>query len=205
MNTDQISTPKNLRGRPKTLNCKETVEIAMQEYWLDENNNISLNEICKRAKVSKPGIYREFGNEDGLIEAVLLKYEEDVTSNLLSILTKEETLKEKIEALAIYITTNENEINPAKGCLLVKMQNSKLNMGPKSQAQIHSMQKNLLMAYEKCIKKAKAKDQFKANISDELAAEYFNSQINNAALLIIQGHEKKKVKNILTLSLSVFI
>ena len=205
MNTDKTSTPKTGRGRPKTLNCKETVEIAMQEYWLDENNNISLNEICKRAKVSKPGIYREFGNEDGLIEAVLLKYEKDVTSNLLNILEKEETFKEKIESLGIYITSNKDEINPTKGCLLVKLQHSKLNMGPKSQKQICSMQKNLLVAYENYIKKAKAKGQIKSTISDELAAEYFNSQINNAALLIIQGHEKKKVKSILTLSLSIFI
>ena len=109
MNTDKTSTTKNVRGRPKTLNCKETIEIAMQEYWLDENNNISLNEICKRAKVSKPGIYREFGNEDRLIEAVLIKYEKDVISNLLNMLTKEEPLKEKIEALAVYITLNQKD------------------------------------------------------------------------------------------------
>lgn len=205
MNTDKISTPKSVRGRPKTLNCKETIGIAMQEYWLDENNNISLNEICKRAKVSKPGIYREFGNEDGLIEAVLLKYEEDVTSNLLDILTKDEDFKEKIESIAIYITSNKKDIHPAKGCLLVKLHNSKVKMGPKSQKQIQSMQRNLLEAYERCIQKAKEKGQFKVDISNEFAAEYFNSQINNAALLIIQGHEDKKVKDILTLSLSVFI
>jgi len=205
MSTDKTSTPKTGRGRPKTLNCKETIEIAMQEYWLDENNNISLNEICKRAKVSKPGIYREFGNEDGLIEAVLLKYEKEVTSNLLNILDKEETFKEKIETLSTYITSNKDEIHPTKGCLLVKLQNSKLNMGPKSQKQIRIMQKNLLVAYENYIKKAKAKGHIKSTISDELAAEYFNAQINNAALLIIQGHEKKKVKSLLTLSLSIFI
>ena len=205
MNTDKTSTTKNVRGRPKTLNCKETIEIAMQEYQLDENNNISLNEICKRAKVSKPGIYREFGNEDGLMEAVLIKYEKDVISNLLNMLTKEEPLKEKIEALAVYITLNQKDENSAKGCLLVKLQNSKLNIGPKSQQQMKSMQNNLLHAYEICIRQAKEKGQFKVNMSDEFAAEYFNSQINNAALLVTQGYEGKKVKAILTLSLSVFI
>jgi len=204
MNTDKTSTPKSV-GRPKTLNCKETIDIAMQEYWLDENNNISLNEICKRAKVSKPGIYREFGNEDGLIEAVLSKYEQDVTSNLLNILTQEEDFKEKIERIASYITSNKEDVHSVKGCLLVKFKNKKMEMGPKAQKQICSMQNNLLQAYEKCIQKAKDKGQFKATISNEAAAEYFDAQINNAALLIIQGHETKKVKDILTLSLSVFV
>lgn len=205
MNTDKTSSPKSGRGRPKTLNCDETIDIAMQEYWLDETNSISLNEICKRAKVSKPGIYREFGNEDGLMEAVLLKYEKDFTSHLLSILNKEEELKDKIEKIALYITSNTQDTHSTKGCLLVKLQSTKVKMGPKSQNQIRSMQNNLLEAYKKCIQKAKIKGQFKANISDELAAQYFNAQIINADLLIIQGQDEKQARDILILSLSVFL
>ena len=55
------------------------------------------------------------------------------------------------------------------------------------------------------LKKQKKKGEFKLDISNKFAAEYFNSQINNADLLILQGYEDKKVKDILTLSLSVFI
>ena len=202
MTTEQTSTLKSARGRPKTLNCEETINIAMQEYWLDENNDISLNEICKRAKVSKPGIYREFGNEDGLMEAVLLKYENDVTSKLLNILNTKETLAVKIEKIADYMTLTTKDVS---GCLLVKIKNAKVKKGPKSQKQICAMQDNLLEAYEQCIKNAIADGQFKSDISTKLASEYFNAQVNNAALLILEGKENKKVRDILILSLSIFI
>jgi len=202
MNTDKTSTQKKVRGRPKTLNCEETIDIAMQEYWLDENNDISLNEICKRAKVSKPGIYREFGNEDGLMEAVLRKYENDVTSKLLNILATKETLAVKIEKIADYMTLTTKDV---RGCLLVKIKNTKVKKGPKSQKQICAMQDNLIEAYKKCIENAIVEGQFKSDISTKLAAEYFNAQVNNAALLILEGKENKKVRDILILSLSVFI
>jgi len=205
MKVDTAELSSKQRGRPKTLNCNDLIDIAMKEYWLDETNSISLNEICKRAKVSKPGIYREFGNEDGLIEAILLKYEKEVTSQFLGILEKEEELSAKIQTLAFHITSNTEDKHSKKGCLLVKIQNSKANIGQKTQKQISCMQTTLLQAYERCIHQAKEKGQFKADISNKLAAEYFNAQINHATLLFEQGYEDKKVRDILILSLSIFI
>ena len=43
----------------------------MDSYWRDGVENVSLNELCRRAEVSKPGVYREFGGEEGLLDAVL--------------------------------------------------------------------------------------------------------------------------------------
>ena len=203
MNINETTTRKSVRGRPKTLDCKETVDIAMLEYWLDEKNSISLNEICRRVKVSKPGIYREFGNEDGLLEAVLLKYEKDVSSGLLQILTLNESFKQILEKIVIYVTSKKEDKKAAKGCLLVKLQDSKINMGPKTQKQILSMQNKFLQAYKECILNAKEKGQLKTNITTELAVDYLNTQINNAALLLMQGKEEKQVKEILTLSFSI--
>ena len=42
----------------------------MQTYWQEGVDSVSVNEICKKAEVSKPGLYREFNNEEGLIIAV---------------------------------------------------------------------------------------------------------------------------------------
>ncbi|PHR69332.1 MAG: hypothetical protein COA66_15145 [Arcobacter sp.] len=200
---NETTTGKSVRGRPKTLDCKETVDIAMLEYWLDEKNSISLNEICRRVNVSKPGIYREFGNEDGLLEAVLLKYEKDISTGLLQILALDESFKQILEKIVIYVTSKKEDKKAAKGCLLVKLQDSKINMGPKTKKQILSMQNKFLQAYEECILNAKEKGQLKTNITTELAVDYLNTQINNAALLLMQGKEEKKVKEILTLSFSI--
>jgi hypothetical protein len=62
---------KRGRGRPQTLDRQRTVEVAMTSFWCDGVRDVSMNEICRRANVSKPGVYLEFGNEDGLTEAAV--------------------------------------------------------------------------------------------------------------------------------------
>ena len=68
------SPHKPARGRPKTFDRDRTLDVAMESYWREGPGGISLNEVCRRAQVSKPGLYREFGNEDGLLDAVLTRW-----------------------------------------------------------------------------------------------------------------------------------
>ena len=62
------------RGRPKTFDRAHTLEVAVDSYWRDGIDAVSVNEICRRAGVAKPGVYREFGDEDDLMDAVLTEY-----------------------------------------------------------------------------------------------------------------------------------
>ena len=62
---------KNPVGRPKTLDREKLINIAYQEYWCFGINNVSLSKIANLAAVSRPGIYKEFTDEDGLKSEVL--------------------------------------------------------------------------------------------------------------------------------------
>ena len=69
------------RGRPKTLNLDELIDVAMITYWSEGPANVSINQICNKAKISKPGLYRELGGEDGLMESVLERRMEIIRPN----------------------------------------------------------------------------------------------------------------------------
>lgn len=68
------STGTRRRGRPKTFDRDPMIDVAMECYWREGTDGVSLNELYRRADVSKPGVYREFGGEDGLMAAVLEHY-----------------------------------------------------------------------------------------------------------------------------------
>ena len=80
---------KRGRGRPKTLDRQRIVDAAMQVYWREGLHALSLNALCRRIEISKPGLYREFGGEDGLMEAVLERYRELVVVPLLGLMAAE--------------------------------------------------------------------------------------------------------------------
>ena len=74
---------KNPVGRPKTLDRSLLVDIAFYEYWLHGINNVPLSKIANLAKVSRPGIYKEFGDEDGLKYEVIIKYTDILKTDVL--------------------------------------------------------------------------------------------------------------------------
>ena len=53
---------------------KSLINIAFEEYWLKGFNNVTLSSIANIAKISRPGIYKEFKDEDGLKCEALKKY-----------------------------------------------------------------------------------------------------------------------------------
>ena len=200
MNSNSTKAP---RGRPKTLNRNHILDVAMQAYWQEGIDDISLNEICRKAKVSKPGLYREFGNEDGLMKAALLVYWQKVLTPMLQIVNTDASFGETLDSLVSFATTvNENQDVP-KGCLLVKMRESRMRTGEATREQIDSIHGQILTAYEEWVEDSKAKGEFSADMSPQFAATYIDAQLSNALAQIARGEQSNTVRAILTMAFSV--
>lgn len=90
---------KSISWSSQKFDRNHVLEIAQQSYWKLGINQVSINELCKLANVSKPSIYREFGGEDGLMCAVLEHYESTVLSPMLDLLSKEAPFNEVLRIL----------------------------------------------------------------------------------------------------------
>ena len=191
------------KGRPKTLNLDELIDVAMITYWSEGPANVSINQICNKAKISKPGLYRELGGEDGLMESVLIAYQKKITIPILEIFKLDKKFDDTLNSIISFITDTDNNQNKPKGCLLAKLRQSQNKFGPKTQQQINLIKKQVLMSYKTWVEQSKLKNEFPSSISSQLAANYLDAQLNNALSQIANGEERSKVKEILTLSLSV--
>ncbi|MDC0093895.1 TetR/AcrR family transcriptional regulator [Alphaproteobacteria bacterium] len=191
------------RGRPKTLNLDELIDVAMITYWSEGPANVSINQICNKAKISKPGLYRELGGEDGLMESVLIAYKKKITIPILEMFKLDKKFDNTLNSLISFITEIDDNQKKPKGCLLEKLRQSKNKFGPKTQRQINLIRKKVLLCYKKWVEQSKIKNEFPSSISSELAANYLDTQLNNALSEIANGVDRGKVKEILTLSLSV--
>ena len=191
------------KGRPKTLNLDKLIDVAMITYWSEGPANVSINQICNKAKISKPGLYRELGGEDGLMESVLIAYQKKITIPILEIFKLDKKFDDTLNSIISFITDTDNNQNKPKGCLLAKLRQSQNKFGPKTQQQINLIKKQVLVSYKTWVEQSKLKNEFPSSISSQLAANYLDAQLNNALSQIANGEERSKVKEILTLSLSV--
>ena len=192
------------KGRPKTIDLERIKNVAMINYWSDGPTNVSLNEICFKAKISKPGLYREFGGEDGLMKSVLLLYKNTLIQQILDLLKLEKTFDETLDLLIAFVVGNKDEEHIKKGCLLAKFRQSREKFGEKTQEQIDIILRERYLNFELWIKKAKSKGEFDLPLSSKFVARYIISQLDYAVSGLANGEKNNNIKDVLTLSLSVF-
>lgn len=181
----------------------------MQAYWSEDVAAISLNEICRRAEVSKPGLYREFGNEDGLMKAVLVAYQEQVLAPVYEMIAAGAPFRETVDNLVSIMTRSGNAPLPGDGqalpdgCLLVKMRESYRYLGEATREEVDRAREEALTVYEAWVERAKAAGEFNGELSSRFAAIYIDAQLSNALSLLARGEPNDEVKNILTVAFSV--
>lgn len=198
-----LDSGKMPRGRPKTINRDHILNVAMQAYWQKGIYDVSINEICKKAKISKPGLYREFGNEDGLMKAVLIKYNEKVSAPLRQALTANMTFRQILDNIVSTLASANSDKDAPRGCLKVKMSESPTHMGETTRQQIKLMQQQTLVAYENLVIRSKSRGEFSIDMSVQFAAIYIDAQISNALSRLARGEQSNTVGAILKVAFSM--
>lgn len=182
---------KRGRGRPQTLDRQRTVEIAMSSYWCDGVRNVSMNEICRRADVSKPGVYREFGSEDGLMEAAVEHYRATVIGPLLELLRSDRPFPEVLQHLMHFMTEPAGR---PPGCLLAKFRSAPGRLGPVTAASVDAVTDELRDAYERWFRQAQARGEVDTEISPDLATHFIDTQFTTVLLQMALGAEPRLVR-----------
>jgi TetR/AcrR family transcriptional regulator, copper-responsive repressor len=170
---------KRGRGRPQTLDRQRTVEVAMTSFWCDGVRDVSMNEICRRANVSKPGVYREFGSEDGLTEAAVELYRATVVASVLEVLAIDKPFAEALDGILRFMT--EPSGKPA-GCLVAELRSAPGGLGPATAAKVSAVAEEMRQAYEQWFRRAQARGEVDGTVSPALAAHFIDTQLTSVLL-----------------------
>lgn len=191
-----------VRGRPKTFNNSEVINYAMYNYWGKGVNKVSINEICRKCKVSKPSLYREFGGEDGLMKETVLLYKRKIVEPLLKVLENRNTFRASLYKIISIFTRSQNKNDIPKGCLLVKLNESSSDVGKETRNAINQTKQHMIKSFENWIDISKDKGEISKKIPSKLAASYIDVQFDNALSMLIKNKDKNTVKKFLLLALS---
>lgn len=151
----------------------------MTSLWCDGVRDVSLNEICRRANVSKPGVYREFGSEDGLTEAAVELYRETVVASVLELLTLDNPFSAVLDSILRW--TTEPSGKPL-GCLVAELRIAPGALGPVTAAKVSAVAEEMRQAYEQWFRRAQARGEVDGRVSPALAAHFIDTQLTSVLL-----------------------
>lgn len=189
------------RGRPRKSTPDQMVSIAMEAYWQNDPADVSINAICHMAEISKPSLYRAFGNEDGLMRAALDVYADRVLSDVLAIVNAGQDLPTTLEALVRFAVSDPRM---ETGCLFFKMRAGKHRLGPETRALIEELEEAALAAYAAMLQAARDDGAWSGNVPVDAAAQYLNEQVGLAITQRGSGADRDRIEHMLRLALSVF-
>ena len=187
-------------GRPRTFDRERVIETAVESYWRDGIEGVSLNEICRRAGVSKPGVYREFGGEDGLMDAALEYYAATVLAPNFERAAHDRPLRDVLADM-VDVMTDTDRSGPA-GCLLAKMQQSPERLGPAVRTRVDALRAGARGAYADLVDQAKQRGEVPTSVSTAVAAVLIDIQCTTLLVLMAHGEDPEMLRAQATLALA---
>ncbi len=206
-------------GRPKTLDREILIDIALREYWLYGINNVSLSKIAKLAEISRPGIYKEFGDEDGLKYEVLKKYTNVLTNEVIPIYYTSEDIKTMYYHIystlglnvdrryfsGISKSKNIKIPNKATGCLFEKTKIEIYKLNNKTKKLIVDFEKTRNKAFCNYIKRMQKTSQINSSIKLDEVCDYFSCQLSLTQILERNGKNKEDIKSLIDTALLAIV
>ena len=188
------------RGRPATFPTDHVISLAMDAYWRGGADRPSLNEICRRAGVSKPGLYRVFGGEDRLMEAALDRYAETVLAANFAGVDPSAPLHDTLRALVTGWTDPQRPGPP--GCLLAELQHAD-GLGPSVTKRIATLRQQARSAYGELIDGAKARGEVRGDVATDVAAAMIDIECNAVLVRMAAGEDPELLRAQALLAFSV--
>ena len=173
------SSVVNKKGRPKTFNKDRASKIAMETYWKEGLENVSLNEMCRKIGESKPSVYREYGGEEGLQLAALELYYKHRVEPVGQILFATEDIITNIKSTFNFLINDhfgEEEMGAACMYNIISLYPSK-NLSVICKNFIEKKDKESISFLKDGLKRALDKEELKKGINVDTYSAYIINQL----------------------------
>ena len=193
-------TNVKMRGRPRKATREDLSFRAMEIYCHQGLSRISFNEICRQLDIAKPSVYRNFGNEDGLIASALKLYVSEITQKLNEIIKTDENFMIQLERLQDFFLDISLRYN--QGCLLLQAWRIQGDLGKQIIEFLKSTTQKLVKIFELWIKSALIKKEVSKAVKPNIGAYLVLSCIGFCQTAISSGMSTEHTREVMSLSLS---
>ena len=184
-------------GRPVSFDRTSTIEAATNLYWQSGVAATSFNEVSRALGVSKPTLYRYFGDEDGLVSAAIEHYVSHRTlyADLLGATGDIRTdLNAWFDKQIDYLYEKHADASMPTGCLLMECVQLGNAIGEKSRATVHQAVQGIFDMFEERLKAAEAAGQLRPGIDLNAAVRLVAGQTIIAKNVVLIGEPKENLK-----------
>jgi TetR/AcrR family transcriptional regulator, repressor for divergent bdcA len=108
------------RGRPRTFDPAQAVEIAQRLFHAHGYDNVGVVRLAKEIGIEQPSLYSAFGNKLGLFEAVVERYAASEGAFIASAFAESDTVLDGVHDMLRAAADLYSQVDSPSGCLIME-------------------------------------------------------------------------------------
>jgi AcrR family transcriptional regulator len=111
------SLSKRARGRPQAFDPDEALDRAVDMFWANNYVGVDVDQIARAVNVTKPALYREFGDKATLLLKAVERYAKNYGAPMMEAFLAEPNIRKAV-ANFCEATINTATTEPRLGCMM---------------------------------------------------------------------------------------
>jgi len=185
-----------VRGRPRTFDTEQTLDLAMATFWQHGYQVTSLDDLTEVMGITRPSLYAAFGDKEILFLKAIDRYREKFASYAGNVLKEEADAKSAMTEMLNRIADQLTNTSLPRGCLVA---NSTLECNRQSDAIDRKLVECLAVAeaaiYNR-LRQAQVEGNLPAQADPRSLAQFYNGVIQGMAVLAKAQADPVMIRNI---------
>ena len=111
------SPSKRTTGRPQAFNPDQALDRAVEMFWANNYEGVDVDRIARAVNVTKPALYREFGDKSTLLLRAVERYAENYGAPMIEAFLAEPDIRKAVMKFC-EATVNTATNEPRIGCMM---------------------------------------------------------------------------------------
>ena len=131
-----VENAKRLPGRPREFDPNEALDRAVEMFWADGFDGVDVERIARAVGMTKPSLYRAFGDKSSLFLRALQRYGQTVGAAPIAAFNAQPVVADAVQALLeASVNAGTSDEHP-KGCLMACVATAHAETSPDIRAAI---------------------------------------------------------------------
>lgn len=163
-------------GRRKTYDRDDVARQAMELFWTHGFQGTSAKMLSDEIGINPFSIFSEFGSKQGLFEAAVSIYLDEVRTIFSRMNAPDVLLQDMRELFRFYEGFNQGAMG-GRGCLMTNVATERSPQEPTSQVAVDTYVGILSAGFENCLRRAKKRGELRDDVLVLDEARHFTSTV----------------------------
>ena len=154
-------------GRAKTYDRDEVARKAMELFWLHGFHETSTQALVDYIKINRYSLFAEFGTKQGLFEAALAIYENEIVQWYFGALEAPDAGLDELIAVIEFFGSSACTPGTERGCLICNSATERAAHDPASRSVVESYVNRISGAISRALENAKALGDVRGDVNTE--------------------------------------